>query len=300
MGADHDHQLTENRTRLLLAFGLTAIVFVSQLVGSIVTGSIALLVDTAHMLTDVISLLMALTAANLMLRAPTNTHTWGFKRAEVLSASFQSLLLLGVGVYALFEAVRRLFTPTEIPGKTLLIFATIGLVANLLALAVLSGGKDSNLNMKAAFLEVATDALGSVAVIIGALTMIFFGFSRADSIAAILIAFMIIPRALRLARQALGILLEKTPPEIDLEDIKKHLLQQEHVVSVDDLHVTRISSDLPVLTAHITVEDSCFRDGHAPEILANLQECVREHFPLRIEHSTFQLEPAQDDTDSAY
>lgn len=296
MGASHDHAQhshTSNRRRLALAFGITALVFVSQLVGSILTGSLALLVDTAHMLTDVIALLMALTAASLMLRPPSDTHTWGFRRAEVISASIQAIILFSVGVYALIEAIRRFFEPTEIPGKMLLIFASIGLLANIVAMFVLMGGKDSNLNMKAAFLEVTTDALGSVAVIIGALAMILFDFGQADVIAAIFIAILILPRALHLARQALDVLLEKTPREIDLATLREHIRSQEHVIDVYDLHVSRISSDYPVLTAHVTVEDHCFNDGHVPEILESLHECVREHFPIRIDHATFQIEPAR-------
>lgn len=294
MGADHQHSHqsgAQNQTRLAFAFGLTAIVFVSQLVGTILTGSVALLVDTAHMLTDVIGLLMALTAAKLMLRPATDTHTWGFRRAEVISASVQALILFTVGMYALIEGIRRLFNPAEVPGGLLLIFGVIGLAANLIALVILAGGKNDNLNMRAAFLEVLNDALGSVAVIVSALLMIWFGWERADSVAGIVIALMILPRTISLARSAFGVLLEKTPEGIDLADVRAHILSQEHVIEVRDLHVTRISSDLPVLTAHVLIEDECFTDGHAPEILIALQKCVADHFPIKIEHSTFQLEP---------
>lgn len=281
-----------NRRRLTVAFVVTASVFVSQLVGAILTGSLALLVDTAHMLTDVIGLLMALTAATLMMRPASDTHTWGFRRAEVISASVQALILLAIGIYALIEAIRRLFNPTEVPGKLLLIFAAIGLVANLISMFVLMGGRDSNLNMKAAFLEVTTDALGSVAVILGALTIIWFDFKQADSLAAIFIAVLILPRAIHLAKLALEVLLEKTPKEIDLQELREHIKSHEHVLDVHDLHLTRISSDYPVLTAHVAIKDTCFYDGQVPKILEDLQECVREHFPIRIEHATFQLEPS--------
>lgn len=295
MGAGHDHShgaAEMNRQRLAIAFTLTAVVFVSQLVGSVITGSVALLVDTAHMFTDVIGLFMALTAARLMLRPPTDTHTWGFRRAEVLSAGFQALILFSVGIYALVEAIRRLFEPAEIPGGLLLIFGVVGLVANVAALLVLAGGRKDNLNMRAAYLEVLNDALGSVAVILSALVMIWFGWDRADSVAAIVIAGMILPRTVRLARSAFQVLLERTPPGLDLGEVRAHIESQPHVIDVHDLHVTRISSDLTVLTAHVLIEDECFTDGHAPEILASLQECVAGHFPVRIDHSTFQLEPA--------
>lgn len=297
MGAGHDHGASlagsgrSNRRRLTFAFALTFLVFLSQLIGSIITGSLALLVDTAHMLTDVIGLSLALTAARLMERPATDTHTWGFRRAEVLSAMLQALILMGVGLYALVEGIRRLFEPTELASGTMLIFGIIGLVANLIAMAVLVGARGANLNMRAAFLEVVNDALGSVAVIVSALLIIWFGWDRADSIVAILIAVLIVPRTVALLRSTLGVLIERTPKGLDLAEIRRHILEQEHVLAVRDLHVTRISSDLPILTAHVTVEAECFTDGHAPEILAMLQTCVAEHFPIRIDHATFQLEP---------
>lgn len=293
MGADHDHASTfaGHRSKLTAAFVITLVVFLSQLVGSILTGSVALLVDTAHMLTDVMGLFMALTAARLMLRPATDRHTWGLRRAEVLSATLQALILFAVGVYALIEGIRRLFQPAEVPGKMLLVFGCIGLVANVIALIILASDRNINLNMRAAFLEVLNDALGSVAVIVSALCLIWFEWDRADAIAGLVIAGLILPRTISLARSAISVLLEGTPPEIDLDEMRRHLEGTEHVIAVHDLHVTRISSDLPILTAHVRVEDTCFYDGHAPDILRSLQECVREHFPLRIEHSTFQLEP---------
>lgn len=297
MGAGHDHGSSlatggvSNRRRLTVAFCLTFLVFLSQLVGAVVTGSLALLVDTAHMLTDVIGLLLALTAARLMERPATDMHTWGFRRAEALSASLQALILLSVGVYAMVEGVRRLFAPAELASGTMLIFGIIGLVANLIAMAILAGGRGANLNMRAAFLEVVNDALGSVAVIVSALLIAWFGWERADSIAAILIAVLIVPRTISLLRSSIGVLLEQTPKGLDLADVRAHILELPHVLAVHDLHVTRISSDLPILTAHVTVEAECFMDGHAPEILASLQTCVAEHFPIRIDHATFQLEP---------
>jgi cobalt-zinc-cadmium efflux system protein len=297
MGAGHDHgaglqgSAQSNRRRLTIAFGLTFLIFVSQLVGTIMTGSLALLVDTAHMLTDVMGLLLALTAARLMARPATDTLTWGYARAEVLSATLQALILMSVGVYAVIEGIRRLFEPAELASGAMLIFGIVGLVANLAAMLILAGGRGDNLNMRAAFLEVVNDALGSVAVIVSALLIIWFGWDRADSIAAILIAVLIVPRTISLLRSALGVLIERTPRGIDLAEVRRHILEQDHVLAVGDLHVTRISSNLPILTAHVTIDDECFTDGHAPEILRTLQRCVAEHFPISINHATFQLEP---------
>ncbi|MBH0130885.1 cation diffusion facilitator family transporter [Salinibacterium sp. NK8237] len=292
MGAGHDHGAgTSNRTRLLIAFIITVGVVIAQAIGAIVTGSLALLVDTAHMLTDSAGLLMALLAAGLMQRPATSKHSWGLKRTEVLSAMAQSSLLFAVGIYALVEGVRRLFDPPEIQPTGLLIFGIIGLLANLAAMVVLTGGRNSNLNMKAAFLEVVNDALGSVGVIISAIVIALFGWYQADAVVGILIALLIVPRTIILLKASLGVLLESTPKGIDPEAVRAHIMAMEHVTAVHDLHITRISSDLPVLTAHVIVGDACFRDGHAAEMLPALQKCVAEHFELSIEHSTFQIEP---------
>jgi cobalt-zinc-cadmium efflux system protein len=292
MGVGHNHATgNNNRTRLLIAFIITVGVVAAQAIGAIVTGSLALLVDTAHMLTDSVGLLMALLAARLMQRPATSKHSWGLRRAEVLSAMAQSSLLFAVGIYALIEGVRRLFDPPEIQASSLLIFGVIGLLANVAAMIVLTGGRNSNLNMKAAFLEVVNDALGSVGVIGSAILIAAFGWYQADAVAGILIAVLIVPRTIVLLKASLGVLLESTPKGIDPESVRAHIMEMDHVTDVHDLHITRISSDLPVLTAHVIVDDSCFRDGHVAEMLPALQQCVAEHFDLSIEHSTFQIEP---------
>ena len=291
MGAGHDHGAGANRTRLGVALALTGVVVVAQAVGSVVTGSLALLVDTAHMLTDTVGLGMALVASVLMTRPATDRHTWGLRRAEVIAALAQAALLLAVGGFALVEGVRRLVTPADVPSTSLLVFGVVGLVANLVALVVLTGGRRSNLNMRAAYLEVLNDALGSVAVIISAVLIAAFGWVRADSVAGLLIALLILPRTLLLLRDSTRVLLESVPPGLDLADVRRHILEVEHVVDVHDLHVTRVSSDLPVLTAHVTMQRACFESGHSGEVLRELQECVAEHFDVAIEHSTFQIEP---------
>lgn len=291
MGAGHDHGAGANRTRLGFALALTGVVVVAQAVGSVVTGSLALLVDTAHMLTDTVGLGMALVASVLMTRPATDRHTWGLRRAEVIAALTQAALLLAVGGFALVEGVRRLVTPADVPSTSLLVFGVVGLVANLVALVVLTGGRRSNLNMRAAYLEVLNDALGSVAVIVGAVLIAAFGWVRADSVAGLLIALLILPRTLLLLRDSTRVLLESVPPGLDLADVRRHILEVEHVVDVHDLHVTRVSSDLPVLTAHVTMQRACFESGHSGEVLRELQECVAEHFDVAIEHSTFQIEP---------
>lgn len=291
MSHDHDHgSTTTNRTKLAWAFGITVTIMVAEVIGAFLTNSLALLVDAAHMLTDSTGLLLALTAATLIMRKPTSKRTWGFRRAEVLSATLQSTLLLGVGIYALVDGIRRLFEPTEITGSGLLIFGIIGLLGNVASMAILASGRDDNLNMRAAFLEVVNDALGSVAVIISAIVISTTGWMRADSLAAMLIAILIIPRALKLLGETTHILLESTPKGLDLEEVRAHLVAHPQVLAIHDLHASQIATNLPILSAHVVVEDEAFHTGAAATLLGELQSCVAEHFEVSIEHSTFQIE----------
>jgi cobalt-zinc-cadmium efflux system protein len=292
MSHDHDHGRQSSRARLAIAFGITAIVLVAEVIGSVITGSLALLVDAAHMLTDAGGLAVALIAATLVRRPATAKRTWGWERAEVLGASAQAAILLAVGVFVIIEAVRRFFEPPEIVGSELIVFGIIGLVGNIASMIVLSSGRGANLNMRAAFLEVLNDALGSIAVIVAAIVIALTGFQFADAIAAILIGLMILPRALLLLRDTTSVLLESTPKGLNLDDVREHILRVPHVQAVHDLHVSQIATGLPVLTAHVVVDDECFYDGHAPRMLDQLQACVAEHFDVQIEHSTFQLEMA--------
>ncbi|WP_413455623.1 cation diffusion facilitator family transporter [Glutamicibacter sp. FR1] len=297
MGHDHSHGHSHdhsgaNRTRLAWAFAITATILVAEVVGAILTNSLALLVDAAHMLTDALGLLLALTAANLIMRKPTTKRTWGFRRAEVLSATFQSALLLAVGIYVAVDAVRRLFAPAEVQPAGLLAFGIIGLAGNVISMWIISAGRNNNLNMRAAFLEVVNDALGSVAVIIAALVITFTGWMRADSVAALVISALIVPRAMKLLGETTHILLESTPKGLDLIAVREHLEALPGVIAVHDLHASQIASNLPVLTAHVVVEDSVFSAGAAGGLLRELQQCVADHFTVSIEHSTFQIEPA--------
>ncbi|MFE6967915.1 cation diffusion facilitator family transporter [Isoptericola sp. NPDC057653] len=288
---DHAHAAADHRGRLAVAFGITALILVAQAVGALLTGSLALLVDTAHMLTDAGGLALALFAAHLSLRPPSSQRTWGYRRAEVLAALAQATVLLVVGVYVLVEAVLRLAHPPEIPSGQLVVFGVIGLVGNLASMGVLAGRRDANLNLRAAFLEVVNDALGSVGVIVAAVVIATTGWQRADSVAALLIGALILPRAVRLARAAGSVLLESAPPGLDLEQVRAHLLRVEHVRDVHDVHASLIATGLPILSAHVVVDSGCFTDGHAGRILDELQECVATHFDVAVEHSTFQVEP---------
>lgn len=278
------------RRRLWVAFSLTAVVVAAQAVGAVITGSLALLTDTAHALADAVGLLVALIAATLMLRPPDPKRTWGFRRIEVIAALGQSVLLLVVGTYAVFEGVRRLFEPPEVPALELLVFGIIGFVANVVAIAVLASSRHANFNMRAAFLEVLNDALGSLGVIVAAILIATTGFQRADAIAGLLIAALILPRAIKLLRETAAVLMEFTPKGLDLEEVRRHILALDHVRDVHDLHASTVATGLPTLTAHVVVDDECFTDGHAVEMLREVRECVANHFPVSIHHSTFQIE----------
>lgn len=293
MSSDHDHAPAAAGTaRLAIALGITGAVMGAEVVGAILTGSLALLTDAAHMLTDAGGLIIALIAGILVSRPPSARRTWGFQRAEVIAASVQSILLVGVGVFVAIEAVRRLFETPEILSGELVVFGVVGLLGNIACVFVLFGARGRNLNLRAAFLDVLSDTLGSIAVIVAAIVMLLTGWYQADAIAALLVAALIVPRAVALLKDTWSVLLESTPKGIELDDLREHFLQLPHVQDVHDLHVSQIATGLPVLTAHVVVDDSCFKDGHAPKMLDELQQCVAEHFDVSIEHSTFQLEPA--------
>ena len=294
MGHGHTHappDAADRRRRLAAAFGITVTVLLAQAVGAVVTGSLALLVDTAHMLTDAGGLGLALLATHLSTRPPSSRRTWGYRRAEVLAALAQAAVLLVVGVYVVVEAVRRLIEPPEVPATELVVFGVVGLVGNVVALLLLAPRRSASFALRGAFLEVVSDALGSLGVIAAAVVIATTGWQRADTVAALVIGALIVPRALRLLRETGAVLLESTPPGLDLDEVRAHLLRAEHVRGVHDVHASLIATGLPVLSAHVVVGAECFTDGHAGRVLDELQECVATHFDVAVEHSTFQLEP---------
>lgn len=298
MGAGHNHGPAASETgypgdfrkKLWIAFSITATIVVAQAIGSFITGSLALLTDTAHAITDAFGLLVALIAGTLMLKPANSKRTWGFRRIEVIAALGQSALLLVVGTYAAIEGIRRLFEPPEVPASELLIFGIIGLVANIIAITILASSRGSNFNMRAAFLEVLNDALGSFGVIIAAIVIATTGFTQADAIAGLFIVSLIVPRALTLMCETIGVLMEFTPKGLDLDKVRSHILELDHVQDVHDLHASTVATGLPTLTAHVVVADECFTDGHAAQMLQEIKDCVAGHFEVSVHHSTFQIE----------
>jgi cobalt-zinc-cadmium efflux system protein len=293
MTAGHNHgrdNLADHRGRLGAVLAITVTVLVVEVIGATISGSLALLADAGHMLTDVAGLVMAYVAAVLMRRPASDTRTWGYRRAEVIAAAAQASVLLAVGVFVIVEAVKRLVEPPEIASGVMLAFGTVGLVANIAGLLILVGGRRANLNMRAAFLEVLNDTLGSVAVILAAAVIATTGWEGADAVASLVIGALIIPRTIRLLAESVNVLMEATPKGLDLAGVRERLLAQEHVRDVHDLHATQVATGLPVLTAHVVVDDSCFLDGHLGPMLDELQGCLDTDFD--IEHSTIQFEAA--------
>ncbi len=278
-----------HRGRLAWALGIAVGVFALEVIGAVLTGSLALLADAGHVLTDVLGVGLALVAATMAQRPPSLRRTFGWQRLEVLAAALNALLLIGVGLYVAVEAGRRLLTPQPVEAGLMLVFAVIGLLANAVSLRILTAGKDESINVRGAYLEVLGDLLGSLAVVAAAGVIILTGWERADPVASLLVAAMILPRSLRLMRDALRILLEAAPADLDVADVRRHLGGVPGVVDVHDVHVWTITSGVPALTAHVVV-DSAALDACGPaSMLDRLQECARACFA--IEHTTFQVEP---------
>ncbi len=294
MGSSHSHAPAvgqhDHRDRLGVVLAITSVVLVAEVVGAVISGSLALLADAGHMLTDVAGLSLAWVAATLARRPATHQRTWGFRRAEVLAAAAQAAVLLAVGGFVLVEGVRRLFEPPDVSSGVMVVFGLVGLLGNAASMLVLAGARSANLNLRAAFLEVTNDALGSIAVLAAALVIALTGWLRADALASVFIGVLILPRTVTLLRESIDVLLESTPKNIDLGQVRSRMLTAPHVHEVHDLHVSQVATGLPVLTAHVVVDESCFHDGHLPRMLDDLQGRLADDFSL--EHSTIQFEAA--------
>jgi cobalt-zinc-cadmium efflux system protein len=257
---------------------------------AVVSGSLALLADAGHMLTDVGAIGASIWAIRLARRPAGGSWTYGFRRSEILSAAVNGITLLVVGLLVTYESIRRLMSPPKVTGSALLIVAAVGIVINLLATLAISRANRSSLNVEGAYQHILTDAFAFIATLIAGVVIVTSGFRRADPIASLFVVALMFRAAASLLKDSGRILLEAAPDGVDLEDIRAHILEAEHVRGVHDLHAWVVTSDLPALSAHIVVDDSCFNDGHAPRILDDLQSCLAGHFD--VEHSTFQLEPA--------
>ncbi|MFI6023611.1 cation diffusion facilitator family transporter [Streptomyces sp. NPDC051287] len=301
MGAGHDHGRTHGhappagtaaaayRGRLRVVLALTLSVMVVEIAGGLLADSLALVADAAHMATDALGLGMALLAIHFANR-PASTHrTFGFARAEILAALANCLLLLGVGGYVLYEAVQRFLTPADTEADAMIVFGLIGLAANMISLTLLMRGRRESLNVRGAFLEVAADALGSLAVLVSAAVILATGWQAADPVASLVIGLMIVPRTVKLLRETLDVLLEAAPKGVDMARVRTHILALDGVRDVHDLHAWTITSGMPVLSAHVVVRPDVLDALGHEKTLHELQGCLGRHFD--VEHCTFQLEP---------
>jgi cobalt-zinc-cadmium efflux system protein len=288
-----DGQRADNRRRIAVALGIALTLLVAEALGAAFTGSLALLADAGHLATDALGLGVALTAVTLASRPPSVRRTFGFGRLEVLAAAANALLLLGVGGTVLVQAIRRLVSPVDVPSGPLLALGAVGLAGNLVALAVLARGDRSSLNLRGALLEVLGDALGSVAVIASALVIALTGWERADAVASLAIAALIVPRSAVLLRDAVHVLLEGVPPDVDTDEVRARLLAIPGVAQVHDLHVWCITSGESAVSVHLVVDGvACLGCGEG-SVLDRAALELRERFGLA--HSTVQVEHAAHD-----
>ncbi len=291
-GSGHDHGIAVNADRryLVTALALLAGFMALEVVVAFVSGSLALLSDAGHMLSDVGAIAGSLWAMSLAARPATGAWTFGWKRAEILSAAGNGITLLVVAGIVAVEAIRRLIHPPAVSGLPVLVVALAGVAVNIAAAAVLARANRSSLNVAGSYQHILTDLYGFIGTVVAGVVILLTGFTRADSIASLVVVALMVHAAWGLLRDSGRILLEGAPEGIDLGSVRDHLLGTDHVQDVHDLHVWTVTSDLPTLSAHVVVRDDCFSDGHAPRVLDQLQDCLLGHFD--VEHSTFQLEPA--------
>lgn len=291
MGHAHGHAAgrAEDRARLRIVLAVTASVLVLEVVGWLVTGSLALLADAGHMATDAAAIVLALGASYVATRPAGPRSTFGLHRAEVLAALVNAAVLLLVCAYLGYAGISRLSSPEDVDAGPMVAFATVGLVANGVSMLVLSRAERGSLNMRGAVNEVLADLLGSLLAVIAGVVIWTTGFTEADAIATLLIAVLILPRSFSLLRDATVVLLEIAPRGLDLDDVRQHLLEVPGVTDVHDLHAWTITSGIPSLSAHVTVTDACLAERGVGATLDELCACVAEHFDIH--HATFQVEP---------
>ncbi len=292
MADEHGHATAAqaHRGRLAWVLAITGTVLVAEVVGGLLSGSFALLADAGHMLTDAAGLLLALLATRLAARPATARRTFGWQRAEVLAAMVTGMVVAAVGVVVLVEGIGRTAHPRPVAGGLMLAVALLGLGANAAGIALLHRGQGESLTVRGAYLEVLGDLLGSVAVVVAAIVVLTTGATRADGIASVLVGLIILPRAAGLLRQVAAVLLEATPEGVDLDAVRSHIVGVPGVADVHDLHAWTITSGVPVLSAHVVVEDAVIATGATGGVLDALGECLAGHFD--VEHCTFQIEPA--------
>ena len=273
-----------HRGRLTVALAISAGVFLIELGAGLATNSLALLADAGHVFADVAGTAAALAAIWLANRPPTSERSYGLYRLEIVAATANALILLGVAGFVLWEAIRRLQHPPQLEAGPVVAVAAIALVANAVSLWLLSGGRSESLTIRGAYLEILGDLLGAGAVLVAGIVILTTGFHRADALASMLIALLILPRTWALLRDSMDVLLEATPRDVDLDEVRRHILDSPGVQAVHDLHAWTITSGMKVVSAHVVLGP----DGDPGALLDHLGECLSADFD--VDHSTFQLE----------
>lgn len=283
MSHDHSHAKITNSKRLAIALGLTGTFLIAEVIGGIVFNSLALLSDAAHMLTDVMALVIALMAIKIGSRPADLQRTFGYRRLEILAAALNAAVLFIIAFYILYEAWERFQDPPEVASTGMLIVAGLGLIVNLISMRVLQGGNDSSLNMRAAYMEVFADMVGSIGVILAAIIIKYTGWWQVDPILAVLIGLWVLPRTWKLLGESMNILLEGVPLGIEVQKLHDELAAIPSVTGVHDLHVWAVTSGQNSLTAHLVV--ASYPTDNA--IMKAAREVADQH---GITHTNFQIE----------
>ncbi len=279
-----------DRRALIVALVLLVAFMVFEVGAAVASNSLVLLADAGHMLVDVGAIAGSLIAIRLAARPETGSHTYGMKRAEILAAAANAIALLIVSALVTYDAVARLVHPSTVDGAVLIVVAGVGVAVNLVATLTMARADRRSLNIEGAYRHILTDLYGFAGTLIAGVVIVVWGFDRADAIASLVVVLLMLKAAVQLLRPALHILLEATPEDIDLEEVRRHLMELPEVRSVHDLHAWTLTSSLPILTAHVVVTDECFTTGEAGRVLDHLQECLCGHFDVA--HSTLQFESA--------
>jgi cobalt-zinc-cadmium efflux system protein len=287
----HGHAAASGRNRrgLALTLGLAAAYMVAELVGGWLTGSLALLADAGHMLSDVAALGLSLFAMWMARRPPTPKRTFGYHRMEILAALANGATLVAISIFVLAEAVQRFRNPPPVDAPVMMAIATGGLLVNLSGLWILREGRDESLNVRGAWLHVLTDALGSVQAIAAGALIWAFGWQWADPAASVLIALLVVYSSWSLLREATAVLMESAPSHIDVDEVRDAMMGLPGVIEVHDLHVWTITSGMETLSAHVVVEEGCYDCDVLTEIRTTLHERFGiHHMTVQMETSTFE------------
>ena len=285
VASGHSHSAAgASRKRLLIVLLIVVVYLVVEVVGSLLTNSLALLADAGHMLTDAVGVGLALLAIHFAAKPATAAKSYGYYRLEILAAVANAVLLFGVAAYIGYEAYQRFSDPPEVQSVPMLAIASVGLVINLVSMRLLSAGAQDSLNVRGAYLEVLGDMLGSLAVLVAGAVILLTGWTPIDPIASVVIALLIVPRTWRLLREAVDVLLQATPKGVDLDEVRAHLLRGEGIVDAHDLHAWTLTSGMLVVSAHVVIEPT----ANAAAVLDEVCRCLSDDFDM--EHSTIQLE----------